>query len=82
MLEEDSLKLSYKDNGKGFNIDQKTASKGMGLSNITSRIDSLNGSLEIISNSGDGMLARVQIDTQPEKHIEKKEERRWRRRQR
>ena len=82
MLENDILKLIYKDNGKGFNIDTKSASKGMGLSNITSRIDSLNGSLNIISNSGEGMQAIVEIDTQPGKHIEKGEERRWRRRRR
>jgi signal transduction histidine kinase len=82
MLEDDFLKLTYKDNGKGFNIDTQTVSKGMGLSNIASRIGSLNGTLNIISNSGNGMKAMVQIDTQPGKHIEKREERRrWRRRQ-
>ena len=81
MLEDDFLKLTYKDNGKGFNIDTQTVSKGMGLSNIASRIGSLNGTLNIISNSGNGMKAMVQIDTQPGKHIEKREERRrWRRR--
>ena len=83
ILEDDILKLRYKDNGKGFNINPQTASKGMGLSNITSRINSLNGSLSIVSNSGEGMEATVQIDTQPGKHIEKREERRrWRRRRR
>ena len=82
MFENDILTLRYKDNGKGFNINGQTTSKGMGLSNITSRINSLNGSLKIVSNSGDGMEATVQIDTQPGKHIEKQKERRWIRRQR
>ena len=81
-LEGDLLKLNYSDNGKGFNINSQTTSKGMGLSNITSRIDSLNGSLKIVSNSGNGMQAIVQIDTQPGKHTETSRERRWRRRQR
>ena len=82
MLEDDFLKLSYKDNGKGFNTDNQTVSKGMGLSNIASRIGSLNGTLNIVGNSGNGMEAQVQIDTQPGKHIEQSKERRWRRRQR
>lgn len=81
-LEDDFLKLQYKDNGKGFNIDNQTISKGMGLSNIASRIGSLNGTSNIVGNSGNGMEAKVQIDTQPGKHIEQSKERRWRRRQR
>jgi signal transduction histidine kinase len=82
MLEDDFLKLRYKDNGKGFDIGTETASKGMGLSNIASRIGSLNGTLNITSNNGKGMQATVQIDTQPGKHIDKQEERRWRKRRR
>ena len=59
------LKLRYSDNGCGFDT-QATASKGMGLSNIASRIESLNGTLNITSSEGKGMQAKVRINTKPE----------------
>lgn len=62
MLRDTSLELKYSDNGCGFNPDS-TSLKGMGLSNITSRIDSLNGSLSIKSSEHNGMEALVQINT-------------------
>lgn len=62
MQKNTSLELKYSDNGCGFNSDV-TNLKGMGLSNITSRIDSLNGILSITSNEGNGMQAFVRINT-------------------
>lgn len=56
-----TLSLDYADNGCGFNPD-KVLSNGMGLSNITSRIDSLNGHITITSSENNGMRATAQID--------------------
>ena len=59
------LKLTYNDNGCGFDL-HDTASKGMGLSNIASRIESLNGTLSLTSDKGNGMQAIATINTKPE----------------
>ncbi len=74
------LRLRYNDNGKGFNIKTTNASGGMGLSNITSRINSLNGSLKIMSNEGRGMQALVEINTKPEEKKTNQRRRRWKKR--
>ena len=59
------LDMNYRDNGCGFNI-QTSTKNGMGLSNIYSRIDSLNGTLNIISSEGNGMNAHALISTKQE----------------
>lgn len=57
----DRLRLAYRDNGKGF--DPRSASgSGMGLANIASRISTLNGSLELDSSKGSGMVANITVD--------------------
>lgn len=48
-----------KDDGKGFNI--KAQRKGVGISNMQSRADSLNGVLTIESKPGDGCLLTLTI---------------------
>lgn len=57
----EGLSLDYHDNGCGFNPVLAGAS-GMGLSNIASRINTLNGNLDIQSSRGEGMMATVRID--------------------
>ena len=57
-----ALELKYSDNGCGFNP-QSVISNGMGLSNITSRIDSLNGELSIISAPNEGMRVEAHVAT-------------------
>lgn len=74
------LQLRYSDNGKGFNIQSTTASGGMGLSNITSRINSLNGTLKLTSNEGKGMRAAIDINTKPEDKKMNQRKRRWKKR--
>ena len=74
------LRLRYNDNGKGFNIKTTNVSGGMGLSNITSRINSLNGTLKIMSNEGRGMQALVEINTKPEEKKTNQRRRRWKKR--
>lgn len=56
-----SLILEYADDGCGFDI-AEVADKGMGLSNISSRVGSLNGDFEIEGQKGKGMRARVKVD--------------------
>ena len=80
MLDGSVLRLRYNDNGKGFNIKTTNASGGMGLSNITSRINSLNGTLKIMSNEGRGMQALVEINTKPEEKKTNQRRRRWKKR--
>ena len=76
MLNGTKLSLEYRDNGCGFNFDE-VSSNGMGLSNITSRIDSLNGSIEISSHKGEGMSAVACVETAADGAAPKKGRRRW-----
>ena len=57
---ESMLKLRYSDNGRGFNP-KAMIDCGMGLSNIASRINSINGHFEIESSEGKGMSATIEI---------------------
>ena len=57
----DTLELQYSDNGRGFNP-QAMMECGMGLSNISSRINSLNGQLDIRSTKGKGMTATAKVN--------------------
>ncbi len=59
-LENEDLKLDYSDNGCGFRP-KAMMDCGMGLSNIVSRIDSLNGIFNINSQKGHGMHAEAVV---------------------
>ena len=80
LLKGSTIELCYHDNGCGF--DTTTAmSKGMGLSNITSRISSLNGDLQIVSSVGSGLKVVVRINTkQDETAVNNQRKRRWKKR--
>ncbi|MFR9524690.1 MAG: ATP-binding protein [Rikenellaceae bacterium] len=60
LKEEEGLRIVYRDNGQGFYI-KPVEDRGMGLSNITSRINSISGKIEIESSEGAGMTARIMI---------------------
>lgn len=62
--------LNYSDNGRGFNPNA-VMDTGMGLSNISSRVNSLKGSVEILSQEGKGMRAVVSVDVSQRKSGEK-----------
>lgn len=79
MLHGTILVLRYRDNGKGFNP-KEAISRGMGLSNITSRIDSLNGELDIRSREGEGMQVVARINTKPNEAVTKQRKQRWKKR--
>jgi len=58
-----TIVIKYDDNGKGFDqeIQQKTAVDGMGLSNISSRLNSINGVFVLNSTPGDGVHAIIKV---------------------
>ncbi|MFR9503947.1 MAG: ATP-binding protein [Rikenellaceae bacterium] len=58
--EEGLLKVIYRDNGRGFSP-RPVEDRGMGLSNITSRINSISGKIEIYSAPGEGMSALIEV---------------------
>lgn len=62
ILQDNKLILSYVDNGCGFSP-QEAAERGMGLSNIRSRISSIGGHLSITSEVGSGMSAYIEVAT-------------------
>ena len=74
VLEEDSLKLDYADDGRGFNP-TPSMERGMGLSNIASRVNSLGGTFQIASSPGRGMQTAISIRTQPDTPKEPKTKR-------
>ena len=57
------LTLDYSDDGRGFNP-QAMLDCGMGLSNIASRINSLNGTFDIASSKDRGMRVGIRVNTQ------------------
>lgn len=58
-----NLRVSYHDNGIGFNIDRILLNNnGMGLKNIQSRIKSLGGYVIYKSKLSEGMHANIEID--------------------
>jgi len=57
------LALDYTDDGRGFNP-RAMMDCGMGLSNISSRINSLGGTFDIVSSKGRGMRATIRVNTQ------------------
>ncbi|MFR9523042.1 MAG: histidine kinase [Rikenellaceae bacterium] len=55
-----TIYVNYSDNGKGFSI-RPVEDRGMGLSNITSRINSVSGKITFESELGQGMSADITI---------------------
>ncbi len=53
--------IILKDNGKGFNPALEKFQKGMGLSNVKSRVNAFKGSLEITSNKRTGTIFKIEI---------------------
>ncbi len=57
--EEDSIHISVRDNGKGFSLNDKK--EGIGLSNITNRVDTFNGEIDIESEPGKGCTTSIKL---------------------
>ncbi len=59
MRQENNLSITVEDNGKGFNKDEAIARRGAGLKNIKSRVDYLQGQLDIQSVPGKGTSIHI-----------------------
>lgn len=55
--EDDKTRCRYKDNGKGFDTENSKNQNGLGMRNIESRVNFLNGTLVIDSKRNEGMQA-------------------------
>ncbi len=61
--EKNEIILMYEDNGIGFNVDTRENKNGVGLKNIKSRVEILNGNIEIDSKlNGAGTNVMIEID--------------------
>jgi signal transduction histidine kinase len=60
-IQANQLNIEYKDDGKGFNVEEKLESKSIGLTSIQSRVNFLNGKLSTISELGTGVKYTIQI---------------------
>lgn len=57
--DQETILITVKDDGKGFSLNDKK--EGIGLSNITNRVDTFNGEVEIISEPGKGCTAKIKM---------------------
>jgi len=57
---EGKIELFYSDNGIGFET-KKIKTNGMGLSNINSRVKSLDGEMEINSMNNQGVFIKISL---------------------
>jgi two-component system NarL family sensor kinase len=57
----DGISATIEDNGKGFDASDKKKFEGIGLKNITSRIDFLKGTVEFDSSAGNGTLVAIHV---------------------
>lgn len=58
-LDKQTVRLMISDNGKGFDPNQSR--KGIGLSNINSRVTSMDGQLQIVSAPGQGCELNISV---------------------
>lgn len=74
--EDNKLKLLYQDDGKGFDHEKLITDQnpGMGLNNIRSRINSLNGKFDILSWPDEGIIVSVEITLPVDNANERKDE--------
>lgn len=55
------ITVTIEDNGKGFEKNDQTKFKGIGIKNMTSRVEYLKGSVEISSSPGKGTLVAIYV---------------------
>ncbi len=60
-VDNNQLTLMIEDNGKGFNTDELKNSKGNGWYNIHSRLQLINGEIELDSQPGNGTVATITL---------------------
>ncbi len=60
-LKENTIDLVYQDNGKGFDIEQLSQKKGLGMKNIESRLNMIQAEYNYVSSIGKGMQMNIQL---------------------
>lgn len=58
---ENQLMITVEDNGRGFNINEASSKKGMGISNIKSRLQSINGEIVFEKSHNSGTLVIIKV---------------------
>lgn len=63
LQKEKEIEINYRDNGIGFDVEKMLSShyKGLGLSNIISRLKSINGTCVFKSESGQNFTCKIRI---------------------
>jgi signal transduction histidine kinase len=56
-----NLMVNYRDDGKGFIVEEKLESKTIGLKSIQSRVNFMNGEVNILSKHGEGTTYIISI---------------------
>ena len=67
---DDLLVLMIDDNGVGFDLNAKSSEDGIGLSNIKSRVLSINGELTIESKNGTQILIEIRLEPDHTREVE------------
>lgn len=57
----DTFFVTVEDNGKGFDLGSAAHAKGIGMSNVKSRVDYLNGKMEITSAINEGTTINIEL---------------------
>ena len=65
----EKLSITYSDDGKGFNIEEKLESKSIGLTSIQSRVNFLSGQVNVEAKPGEGVKYNILIPIQINNHI-------------
>ena len=65
MRHEDQLNITVEDNGKGFNVGQMNSRNTAGLQNIQSRVNYLNGKMDLQSQPGNGTSIYIECELNP-----------------
>jgi two-component system NarL family sensor kinase len=58
----DTFFVTLEDNGKGFDAQLAGRAKGIGLGNVKSRVDYLNGKMEIETGINEGTIINIELD--------------------
>ena len=66
LFEGNNLLLTISDNGKGFDYERiMKEGKGIGIQNIFTRVNYLNGEIELISSPGTGTIYQIKFNINP-----------------
>lgn len=70
-IENQTLFLNLEDNGMGMDLGQETKSKGIGWRNIRSRVELINGTMQVYSSKNKGLKIEIQIPLEAQNQVTK-----------